>query len=166
MVFGVLTLGASPARLHHEAAGSELLERSLPGPPTSMLTGPVQARGIPAWCCSRAPEDGSIEPERGYSPLSARSLSPSATSAALGSRPVSAKCPLETITAALDALLDLGCSPIGLVGTSQGAEAALLVAHRHPIVRAVVTLAPRSAVWVNVGPGRDCSERRLRSSWT
>ena len=83
-----------------------------------------------------------------------------------GQPPGICEVPLETITAALDALLDLGCSPIGLVGTSQGAEAALLVAQRHPMVRAVVALAPRSAVWVNLGPGRDCSERRLRSSWT
>jgi len=63
---------------------------------------------------------------------------------------------LETITAAVDALVDLGCSPIGIVGTSKGAEAALLVAQRHPMVGAVVAPGPDLG-----GVG----ERRARPRW-
>lgn len=79
--------------------------------------------------------------------------------------------PLETFTAALDLLSgsDLpdrsdGSDRLGgrisVVGTSKGAEAALLLATLDPRVDAVAAFSPTSVVWENVGAGAD------RSSWT
>ena len=166
MVFGVLALRASPARLHYVSADSGLVERSLPGTPTSMLVGPAQARGRPGVVVLSG-SSGRIDRTR------ARILADAGAVAVAvgyfggpGQPPGICEVPLETITAAVDALADLGCSPIGLVGTSKGAEAALLIAQRHPMVGAVVALAPTSVVWANVGRGLDGSDRPLRSSWT
>ncbi|MEH3099736.1 acyl-CoA thioester hydrolase/BAAT C-terminal domain-containing protein [Sphingomonas adhaesiva] len=51
---------------------------------------------------------------------------------------------------------------IAIVGASKGAEAALLIATRHPEIRAVVVGAPSAAVW----PGIDFSGGDTGSSWT
>ena len=51
---------------------------------------------------------------------------------------------------------------IAVVGASKGAEAALLVASRHPELHAVVAGAPSAAVW----PGIDFTGRDTGSSWT
>ncbi|PCG14323.1 MAG: dienelactone hydrolase [Sphingomonas sp.] len=51
---------------------------------------------------------------------------------------------------------------ISVVGASKGAEAALLVASRHPELHAIVTGAPSAAVW----PGIDFTGRDTGSSWT
>lgn len=64
--------------------------------------------------------------------------------------------PLETFTAALDLL----AGRIAVVGTSKGAEAALLLATLDPRVDAVAAFSPTSVVWENVGAGAN------RSSWT
>jgi dienelactone hydrolase len=63
--------------------------------------------------------------------------------------------PLETFTAAIDALQAQGADRIGVLGLSKGAEAALLLAVRDPRVATVVALSPTSQVWGNVGPGKD-----------
>lgn len=165
-MFGVLVLRASPAILHRVSAESELVEKPLGEVPGSILVGPAQARGRPGVVVLSG-SSGRIERNR------ARLLADAgAVAVAVGyfggpAQPLGiCEVPLETITTAVDALLDLGCSPIGLVGASKGAEAALLVAQRHPRVQAVVALAPPSVVWANVGPGLDGAERPLRSSWT
>lgn len=131
-----------------------------------MLVGPAQARGRPGVVVLSG-SSGRIDRTR------ARILADAGAVAVAvgyfggpGQPPGICEVALETITAAVDALADLGCSPIGLVGTSKGAEAALLVAQRHPMVAAVVALAPTSVVWANLGPGLDGSDRPLRSSWT
>lgn len=51
---------------------------------------------------------------------------------------------------------------VAVVGASKGAEAALLVATRHPELRAVVVGAPSAAVW----PGIDFAGGDTGSSWT
>jgi acetyl esterase/lipase len=73
---------------------------------------------------------------------------------------------LETITTAITRLLQQGCERIVLVGTSKGAEAALLTAVYDSRVDAVVAISPSSVVWGNIGPGRDGEEWPQRSSWT
>ncbi|HUA36002.1 MAG TPA: acyl-CoA thioester hydrolase/BAAT C-terminal domain-containing protein [Candidatus Binataceae bacterium] len=76
-----------------------------------------------------------------------------------GQSPVIAEIPLERFIAATDRLIDLGCDRIAFVGTSRGAEAALLVAIEDPRVDVAVAISPSSVVWAgDVWPPR--------SSWT
>lgn len=72
---------------------------------------------------------------------------------------------LETFEPALDRLADIH-DHLGVVGTSKGAEAALLLAADDSRIKAVVALAPSSVVWANVGPGSDGAVRPWMSSWT
>jgi len=72
---------------------------------------------------------------------------------------------LETFGPALDRLAALH-DHLAIVGTSKGAEAALLLAVRDPRIRAVAALSPPSVVWANVGPGSDGRTEPYRSSWT
>lgn len=60
----------------------------------------------------------------------------------------SAPCevPLETFTAAVDLLAATGVSRIGILGTSKGAEAALLTAVRDPRVDVVAAILPPAHV--------------------
>ncbi|MBO0765857.1 MAG: acyl-CoA thioesterase [Hyphomicrobiaceae bacterium] len=74
--------------------------------------------------------------------------------------------PLEGFTVATDRLVDEGCTRIAYVGTSKGAEAALLVATGDLRLDAVVAISPSAVVWANIGPGRDGAEWPQRSSWT
>ena len=74
--------------------------------------------------------------------------------------------PLETFVLAIDRLMQAGCGRIGLVGTSKGAEAALLTAVLNSRVDAVVAISPSSVVWGNIGPGLDGAVWPQRSSWT
>lgn len=74
--------------------------------------------------------------------------------------------PLETFCDATDYLISLGCRRIVFVGTSKGAEAALLVATRDPRVDVVVAISPTSFVWGNIGSGKDGREWPERSSWS
>lgn len=73
--------------------------------------------------------------------------------------------PLETFDRALAWLgRQPGVDParVAVVGASKGAEAALLIASRHPELHAVVAGAPSAAVW----PGIDLSGGETHSSWT
>src|SRR5690242_10352172 len=63
--------------------------------------------------------------------------------------------PLEIFTRATDRLIEEGCERVAYVGTSKGAEAALLIAADDPRVRVVAAISPSSVVWANVGPGLD-----------
>lgn len=83
-----------------------------------------------------------------------------------GQSPGICEIPLETFTAAIDLLAAGGAHRIGVLGTSKGAEAALLTAVHDPRVDVVVALSPTSRVWCNVGPGRDGAGHPWRSSWT
>jgi hypothetical protein len=53
-----------------------------------------------------------------------------------------------------------------VIGTSKGAEAALLLASRDPRICAVAGFGPSSVVWANVGPGIDGPATQPRSSWS
>jgi pimeloyl-ACP methyl ester carboxylesterase len=68
--------------------------------------------------------------------------------------------PLESFGEAL-ALLHGRCDRLVVVGTSRGAEAALLLGARHPEIDAVVAISPSDVVWAALG-----EERPQRSSWT
>lgn len=83
-----------------------------------------------------------------------------------GQVPGICEVPLETFTAGIDSLVRFGCERIVLVGTSKGAEAALLTAVHDDRVDAVVALSPSAVVWGNIGPGRDGAEWPQRSSWS
>ncbi|MFJ5924611.1 acyl-CoA thioester hydrolase/BAAT C-terminal domain-containing protein [Kitasatospora sp. NPDC092948] len=83
-----------------------------------------------------------------------------------GQPPGVCEVPLETFTAAVDLLRQNGVRRIGMLGTSKGAEAAMLTAVHDPRVDAVVALSPTSLVWNNVGPGLDGADRPQRSCWT
>ena len=74
--------------------------------------------------------------------------------------------PLETFSLAVDRLVGEGCERIALIGTSKGAEAALLTAIYDQRVDVVVAISPSSVVWANIGAGRDGKEWPQRSSWT
>lgn len=70
------------------------------------------------------------------------------------------RVPLETFDGVL-ADLHARCDRLAVLGTSRGAEAALLLASLHPEIDAVVALAPSDVVWASLA-----SERPQRSSWT
>jgi acetyl esterase/lipase len=72
-----------------------------------------------------------------------------------GQSPGICEIPLETFGAAIDRLAAEGCNRIALIGTSKGAEAALLVAAHDPRVDVVIAVSPSSVVWANSGPGSD-----------
>jgi dienelactone hydrolase len=83
-----------------------------------------------------------------------------------GQSPGICEIPLEHFSAAIDVLLGRGCRRVAVVGTSKGAEAALLLAVHDPRIAAVVATSPTSVVWCNVGVGLDGEGWPLRSSWT
>ncbi len=85
---------------------------------------------------------------------------------ATGQSPGICEIPLETFCEAIDYLISRGCRRIVFVGTSKGAEAALLVAIRDPRINAVVAISPTAFVWGNIGPGKDGVEWPERSSWS
>lgn len=73
--------------------------------------------------------------------------------------------PIETFTRALDWLKaqpEIAADRIGIIGTSKGAEAALLVASRRPDLKIAVLGVPSSVVW----PGIDGATMVSASSWT
>jgi dienelactone hydrolase len=82
-----------------------------------------------------------------------------------GQPPGICEVPLETFAPAVDELADC-CDRVGVLGTSKGAEAALLLAVDDPRIAAVIALAPSHVVWANVGPGQDGAVQPYRSSWT
>jgi uncharacterized protein len=73
---------------------------------------------------------------------------------------------VETFMRAVDRLIDEGCDRIAIVGTSKGAEAALLMAVNDPRVNVAVALSPTPVAWVANGPGFDGWGWYARSSWT
>ncbi len=76
--------------------------------------------------------------------------------------------PLETFDRAIEWLSardDIDSNRIGIIGGSKGAEGALLVAVRHPEIKAVVAVAPTNAVWQGFDwNSMDMSQ--FSSSWT
>jgi len=74
--------------------------------------------------------------------------------------------PLEVFTRATNRLIQEGCGRVAYVGTSKGAEAALLIATDDPRIRVVAAISPSSVVWANIGPGVDGAAQPQRSSWT
>jgi len=83
-----------------------------------------------------------------------------------GQAPGICEVPLESFTPATDRLIAEDCDRIAYVGTSKGAEAALLIAVDDPRVRLVAAMSPSSLVWANTGPGMDGAVLPQRSSWT
>lgn len=83
-----------------------------------------------------------------------------------GQVPGICEAPLESFAPATDRLVAEGCDRIAYVGTSKGAEAALLLACYDPRIDAVVAFSPSSVVWANIGPGLDGVAWPQRSSWT
>jgi uncharacterized protein len=84
----------------------------------------------------------------------------------VGQTPGICEVPLETFAGATDRLVKEGCGTIAYVGTSKGAEAALLVAIDDPRLDVVMAIGPSSVVWANIGAGKDGADWPQRSSWT
>lgn len=82
-----------------------------------------------------------------------------------GQPPGICEVPLETFTPVLDRLAEVH-EHLAVIGTSKGAEAALLLAATDRRIRAVAALAPSAVVWANVGAGLDGATVPYRSSWT
>lgn len=74
--------------------------------------------------------------------------------------------PLETFDAATERLLDSGCQHIAYIGTSRGAEAALLTACHDLRIGAVIAISPSSVVWANADPRPSGEVWSQRSSFT
>ena len=83
-----------------------------------------------------------------------------------GQTPGVNEVPLELFIRAIDRLREEGCSKIAILGSSYGAEAALLVAVRDPRIDLVIAISPTSVVWQNFGPGVDGSAWPPRSSFS
>ncbi len=84
----------------------------------------------------------------------------------VGQTPGICEIPLEIFFSATSRLLQEGAERLAYIGTSKGAEAALLVATLDPRIDLVLALSPTSVVWANSGVGRDGLGLVLRSSWT
>ncbi|MFI5659893.1 acyl-CoA thioester hydrolase/BAAT C-terminal domain-containing protein [Streptomyces sp. NPDC051684] len=141
------------------------IERELTNPWEGILVAPV--RGSDTGVLVLAGSSGRVERERsrllaeqGMAALSIRWFG------GPGQSPGICEIPLETFTTAVDHLQENGAERIGILGTSKGAEAALLTAVHDPRVDVVIALSPTSRVWCNVGPGRDGARHPYRSSWT
>lgn len=74
--------------------------------------------------------------------------------------------PLEVFIKAVDRLKAEGCTRIGILGTSRGAEAALLTAVREPRIDIAIAISPAHVVWQAFGPGLDGQEWPPRSAFT
>jgi dienelactone hydrolase len=83
-----------------------------------------------------------------------------------GQPPGICEIPLEIFFLATNRLLQEGVERIAYIGTSKGAEAALVVATLDPRIDLVMAISPTSVVWANSGVGRDGLAWPLRSSWT
>jgi uncharacterized protein len=83
-----------------------------------------------------------------------------------GQTPGICEIPLEIFFSATNRLLQEGAERLAYIGTSKGAEAALLVATLDRRIDLVIALSPTSVVWANSGVGRDGLGWPLRSSWT
>lgn len=140
-------------------------ERELTDPWEAVLVAP--AGGSDIGVLVPAGSSGRIERERahilaqqGMTALSIRWFGGS------GQSPGSCEIPLETFTTAVDFLQTNGAERIGVLGSSKGADAALLTSVHDPLVDVVIALSPTSRVWCDVGPGRDGAQHPYRSSWT
>jgi hypothetical protein len=143
----------------------DVTERELTDPWEGVLATP--SRGSDVGVLVLAGSSGRIERERvrilarqGMAAMSVRWFG------GPGQPPGICEIPLETFTIAVDFLRLNGAQRIGILGTSKGAEAALLTAVHDPRVDVVVAVSPTSRVWCNVGPGRDGAHYPYRSSWT
>lgn len=144
----------------------EIIERELPAPWSGFLAEPAAGPAGPGVLVLSG-SSGRIERERCR--LFARS---GVTAVSIrwfggpGQPPGICEVPLETLVAATGLLRERGCARVSILGSSKGAEAALLVSAFSDCADAVVALAPTSVAWANVGPGGDGRDRPYRSSWT
>lgn len=107
--------------------------------------------------------DAAVWASRGYAVLALPYYSPAGwgpqgpTPSELPSLPASfANIPLERLQAARDWLVqqpEVDGQRIGVMGTSKGAEFALLAAVRMPWIKAVAAIVPTDVVWEGWGPG-------------
>jgi dienelactone hydrolase len=82
-----------------------------------------------------------------------------------GQPPGICEVPLETFAPAMDRLASFS-DHLCVIGTSKGAEAALLLASRDERIRAVAALSPSAVVWANLGPCAQEPAVHERSSWS
>ncbi|WP_329124884.1 acyl-CoA thioester hydrolase/BAAT C-terminal domain-containing protein [Streptomyces sp. NBC_01465] len=143
----------------------EIVEQRLTTPWEGFLAAPAQ--GSDAGVLVLSGSSGRVEVERcrvlageGVIALSVRWFG------GPGQAPGICEIPLETFGAATDRLRAAGARRISVLGTSKGAEAALLWGVFDERVDAVVALSPTSLVWGSFGPGLDGRSVPCRSSWS
>lgn len=73
--------------------------------------------------------------------------------------------PLEVFIRGIDRLKAEGCTRIAILGTSRGAEAALLTAVRDLRIDIVIAISPTHVVWQDFGPGLDGAQWPPRSAF-
>lgn len=83
----------------------------------------------------------------------------------VGQPPGICEVPLESFSPALDRLYNLHPRLV-VMGSSKGAEAALLLAAQDARIQLTVAMSPSSVVWANLGAGLDGHDRPYRSCWT
>jgi dienelactone hydrolase len=143
----------------------EVEERALASPLQGVLLAPRRANGLGVVVLGGSSGSVNVERARFFAECGA-------TAMALrwfggeGQIPGVCEVPLESFTPATDRLVEAGCSRIAYVGTSKGAEAALLLAVHDPRIDIVIAFSPSSVVWANSGVGLDGAGWPLRSSWT
>jgi dienelactone hydrolase len=118
--------------------------------------------------------DAPVWASRGYAVLALPYYSPSGwgakgpTPPELPSLPAAfADIPVERLEQARDWLArqpEVDAARIGVMGTSKGAEFALIAASRMPWIRAVVAIVPSDVVWEGWGPGV-ASGQRASFAW-
>jgi dienelactone hydrolase len=118
--------------------------------------------------------DAPVWASRGYAVLALPYYSPGGWSAQgptppeLPTLPAAfADIPVERLDAAREWLArqaDVDATRIGVMGTSKGAEFALLAAARMPWIKAVVAIVPSDVVWEGWGPGV-ASGQRASFAW-
>ncbi|WP_168581215.1 acyl-CoA thioester hydrolase/BAAT C-terminal domain-containing protein [Gephyromycinifex aptenodytis] len=89
--------------------------------------------------------------------------------AAPGQPPAMESLPLETFDTALAYLAaqpHVDPARLGVIGTSKGGEAALLVASRHPDLASVVGMVPSSVVWQGLDQQRPWRMSSIGSTWS
>ena len=143
----------------------QVQERALTGELQGVAFEPAQHRGVGVVVLGGSSGTVPVERARLLAGLGVKAIALRWFGGA-GQDPGICEVPLEMFERATDHLVAQGCDRIAYVGTSKGAEAALLVASFDPRISVVVAFSPSSVVWSNSGPGRDGFGWPLRSSFT
>jgi uncharacterized protein len=143
----------------------EIKESALPSPLQGALLTPRRPNGLGVVVLAGSSGSVNVERARLFAARGATTMALRWFGGA-GQIPGICEVPLESFLPATDKLVEAGCSRIAYVGTSKGAEAALLLAVHDRRIDIGIAFSPSSVVWANAGIGLDGAGWPLRSSWT